>query len=90
MFGKKKTAAAPVEDPGTLADQLARLAATGSRHRAEAGDKRAGMTLGELDRFVHDALAQGCGEHTPVVTQVNIGAGIKTIWTREEKTNGTA
>ena len=92
MFGKKKQApaAGPVEDPGTLADQLANLASIGTRQRGDAADKKRGMTLGEIDRFVHNALSQGCGEDTPVMAQVNITAGVKALWTREEKDNGTA
>lgn len=90
MFGKKKiiTPAGDVEqtdDHGTLADQVGKLASIGSRHRADADDKKRGMTLGELDRFVHTAMSQGCGEDTPVMCQVNITAGIKAVWTREEK-----
>jgi hypothetical protein len=88
MFGKKKTPAGG-EDHGTLADQVASLASMGARHRADADDKKRGMTLGELDRFIHNALSQGCGEDTPVMAQVNITAGIKALWTREEKDNGS-
>jgi hypothetical protein len=91
MFGKKKITPAgdvePVEDHGSLADQVANLASLGARHRADADDKKRGMTLAEMDRFVHEALSQGCGDNTPVMCQVNITGGIKAVWTREEKTN---
>jgi hypothetical protein len=86
MFGKKKDAG---EDHGSLGDQMANLASLNTRHRADADDKKRGMTLAELDRFVHEALSQGCGDDTPVMTQVNITGGIKALWTREEKTNGS-
>lgn len=90
MFGKKKiTPAGDVEpDHGTLADQVANLASLGSRQRTDAEDKKRGLTLGEIDRFVHNALSQGCSEDTPVMAQVNITAGIKAMWTREEKPHG--
>ena len=93
MFGKKKITPAgdivPAEDHGSLADQMANLASLGTRQRVDAGDKKRGLTLGEIDRFVHAALSQGCSEDTPVMAQVNITAGIKAMWTREEKTNGS-
>lgn len=88
MFGKKKITPAG-DDNGSLADQMANLASMGTRQRADAGDKKRGMTLGELDRFIHNALSQGCGEDTPVMTQVNITGGIKALWVREEKDNGS-
>lgn len=94
MFGKKKriTPTGDVENVDTgplievgdsLADQMGKLASMNARHREDASDKRRGMTLGELDHFVHAAMSQGAHEDTPVMTQVNITGGIKAVWTRE-------
>lgn len=82
MFGRKKDG----EDRGSLGDQIVGLNRLTSRHSADAEDKKKGMTLGELDRFIHAALAQGAGENSPVQCQVNITAGVKVIWVKEEKT----
>jgi hypothetical protein len=81
MFGKKNS-----ESKGSLGDQLVGVAKMTARHSADAEDKKQGMTLGELDRFIHAALAQGAGEASPVQCQVNITAGIKSIWVKSERT----
>ena len=86
MFGKKKDD----ENKPSLGDSLVGLQRMNARHSAEAEDKRQGMTLGELDRFIHAALATGAGEHSRVQVQVNITAGVKVIWVKEERTNESA
>lgn len=93
MFGKKhrtEPAGDGQQQPnlGGLSDQLAAAAAATARAQATAEDPGAGMTLGELDRFVHSALANGAGEDSPVMVRVNITAGVKRIWVREEKRHG--
>lgn len=79
MFGlgkdkKRKTLA-------TILDDAAARAMIGPL-KAEAADLKAGMTLDELDRFVHDALAMGAGPDTVVMHRCNPRGSIRKVWVK--------
>lgn len=65
-----------------LADALANAAAERARHHCKAANPDKGMTIAELDHFIHAAMAAGADDQGVVMVRT-AGPTIKLIWTTE-------
>lgn len=74
MFGKPKTTP-------SLTEQIVAAASKDAAVKLEAMNKGDGMTIAELSAFCDACARAGVPANAVLRTQVNIKAGIKSLWT---------